>query len=265
MNSQLLNLADYHTLPLKLFEKKIPKSQIDLKMKAEIMINRMQKRKILPGDEIAEESIVTLSLQSEAPYYNREQCELNVGLGLFSEELERKFIGHHKNEKFKLTVQDQNVEVTILDVKKVHIPAMKEEFIAAEHPLGANSMSEYKILLNQKIMKQYEDKYLRWYTEQFLNKWCAASTWNIDENEVNLMVEDFLPEENTDEELRDELWQDMLLSIKTDLICQKLYPENYLDSNEDISDNEVGPKDKLMTMLTEWVKPKFRIVIKEDE
>lgn len=78
---------------------------------------------LVPVDAAEEDSIVTLSLKSVLPRYNRESVPVTLGLGLLSAELEAAVPGKAVGECFETTVEGESVKVCVLSAKKRVVPA----------------------------------------------------------------------------------------------------------------------------------------------
>lgn len=107
-----------------------------------------------PGDT------VTMATVSEVPKFNKPRVTASLGRGLYNNDLEAMAIGKKVGDSFRLTIQEKEVSVTILEIKRKSAPEPTDEMVVA---MGAkNSQDELittvdgyiKFIIEQKIDSQ---------------------------------------------------------------------------------------------------------------
>lgn len=112
-------------------------------------------------DETAEVGdTVTMVTVSEIPKFNKPRVTASLGRGLYNKDLETMAVGKKVGDSFKLTIQEKEVSVTILEIKRKSAPEPTDEMVVA---MGAkNSQDELittvdgyiKFIIEQKIDSQ---------------------------------------------------------------------------------------------------------------
>lgn len=86
----------------------------------------------IPADEAAQEGdTVTMAAVSEIPKFNKPKVTASLGRGLYNKDLETMAIGKKVGHCFSLTIQDKEVSVTILEIKRKSAPEPTDEMVVA--------------------------------------------------------------------------------------------------------------------------------------
>lgn len=86
----------------------------------------------LPESEAAQTGD-TLSLKtvSVLPKFNKEKVSVSLGRGLYNKELEDALVGCKVGDTVSLTIQEQPVTATVLEIKRKQVPEPTDEMVAA--------------------------------------------------------------------------------------------------------------------------------------
>lgn len=100
---------------------------------------------------------VTMSTVSELPKFNKPKVTASLGRGLYNKDLETMAIGKKVGDSFSLIIQEKEVHVTILEIKRKSAPEPTDEMVVA---MGAKDFQDQlittvddyiKFILTQKI------------------------------------------------------------------------------------------------------------------
>lgn len=86
----------------------------------------------LPEGEAAQTGD-TLSLKtvSVLPKFNKEKVSVSLGRGLYNKELEDALVGRKVSDTVSLTIQEQPVTATVLEIKRKQVPEPTDEMVEA--------------------------------------------------------------------------------------------------------------------------------------
>ena len=86
----------------------------------------------VPADETAQTGdTVTMTTVSSIPKFHKPRVTATLGRGLYSKELESMAVGKKAGDSFSLMIQDQNVDVTILEIKRKSAPEPTDDMVVA--------------------------------------------------------------------------------------------------------------------------------------
>jgi len=74
---------------------------------------------------------LTLSTVSTLPKFNKPRVAVSIGRGLYDKGIEDAVVGLKAGEKCEVTVKEQRVEVTVLEIKRKSVPQPADEMVAA--------------------------------------------------------------------------------------------------------------------------------------
>ena len=90
---------------------------------------------VLPADgTIQTGDTVTLRTVSALPKFNKERVVVTIGRGLYDKTLEEALAGKKAGDSCEVTVKDQPVSATVLEIKRKTVPSPTDEMVRA---LGA--------------------------------------------------------------------------------------------------------------------------------
>lgn len=85
-----------------------------------------------PKDACAEEGdTLTLKTVSTLPKFNKPKVTVSIGRGLYDKGLEAVMVGKKAGDTCIVTVKEQSVEVTVLEIKRKVVPAPTDEMVVA--------------------------------------------------------------------------------------------------------------------------------------
>lgn len=85
---------------------------------------------------------VTMTTVSEIPKFNKPKVTASLGRGLYNKALEIMAVGKKVGDSFQLTIQGQEVSVTILEIKRKSAPEPTDEMVVA---MGAKDFQDQLI------------------------------------------------------------------------------------------------------------------------
>lgn len=94
----------------------------------------------IPAGEVAQlGDTVTMSTVSEIPKFNKPKVTASLGRGLYNKDLETMAVGKKVGDSFSLIIQEQEVSVTILEIKRKSAPEPTDEMVVA---MGAKDFQD---------------------------------------------------------------------------------------------------------------------------
>lgn len=129
LKSKVEKLYDYTKIDITEF---IPEYAVDeelLQKDLKRILNAHGTKK--EADEVLEGDMITLSCTSPLERLNKNNVMVMVGRGLFHKELELQLLGLKRNEKKKLMVSGETVEVEIHTITRTVLPVLKDEVVAS--------------------------------------------------------------------------------------------------------------------------------------
>ena len=144
---------------------------------------------LVPVDTAEEGSVVTLSLQSKLPRYNRESVNVTLGLGLYSAELEAAVPGKAVGEEFETTVEGERVTGRVLSAQNRVVP---QDPRAIELDLEADGATDYDAwveLQNRKASDQRSQSRVRALLQHITLKMTELCEPQFDEAEFDARLQ----------------------------------------------------------------------------
>jgi len=147
--------------------------------------------------DVQKGDIVTLSLQSEHPKYDRPSIQLTVGSKMFDAELESKIIGFTVHSQENVILTQATVKVEVLESLRLIFPKltdeMLQEYVKNQEELeGIQTVEAYKEYLTQKYKEeQYEKTYYE-NIQAVIDYVMTHSDWDFDEEEIVLTQKEYL-------------------------------------------------------------------------
>ena len=193
MKTGINTLVDYREVP---FEHKVVLHQPDAdymrkKMNA-LTRSRKEMRKV---EEIQPGDVVTLSLSSELPRFNKPLVPVTVGGGLYDAELEGQLPGLKVGETAKLTVQGKPVTVTVKDARRTVFPEPVDEdvkaFAANTYDMeGIETVEAYRAKLIEEYVSDQRNQAIYGTMQMIMDYVLTHSDWEFDEGELNEFYEE---------------------------------------------------------------------------
>ena len=231
MKSTIVSLASYQALCSEPITARCSEQDIRNDIQHEIDKLCLAAKQSQPVERVEKRDIVTLRLSSAKAKFQRDSLRLNVGLGLFSRELEACLPGHAVGETFAALADGTEVTVTVLDCRRMVIPAFSDAVVCSANLPGVETTQQFIQWQREHFVQFYHDAYLEWYAVNLLEDWCKASSFTLDEGEMaeflarwqeterrsNEMHDTYMYEEYPGQEL-DYQKQTVELMVKTALI-----------------------------------------------
>ena len=115
----------------------------------------------IPEGEAAQAGdTVTMTTVSQIPKFNKPKVTASLGRGLYNKDLETMAIGKMVGDSFSLTVQDKEVSVTILEIKRKQAPEPTDEMVVAmgskdnQNNLITTVEDYIKFIVEEKLMER---------------------------------------------------------------------------------------------------------------
>ena len=154
MRSKIVSVKDYKEVVLD-----IPDFQPD-QAALQKELNRLLNPYVTwqEGDTVHEGGIVTCSLSSAIPRFQREKIQFVAGSGMFYRPLEDLTLGMRVGETRTLDLPEATVELTVLGVKNRVVPALSDPMVEALGLEGVHTLADYrKYLLKQQLEQAFEE------------------------------------------------------------------------------------------------------------
>lgn len=123
----------------------------------------------IPAGEVAQTGdTVTMTTVSEIPKFNKPKVTASLGRGLYNKDLETMAVGKKVGDSFSLIIQEQEVSVTILEIKRKSAPEPTDEMVVA---MGAKDFQDQLITT--------VDGYIKFIIEQKLDSQVSTVNYYI--------------------------------------------------------------------------------------
>lgn len=139
---------------------------------------------LVPVETAEEGSVVTLSLQSKLPRYNRESVPVTLGLGLYSTELEAAIPGRKVGNTFEITVEGERVTVCLLSARNRALPTDPSAIAFDQETDGAADYGAWVALQHQKDHDQRAKERVRSLLQHITLKMNELCEPQLDEDEL---------------------------------------------------------------------------------
>lgn len=184
MKSHVISFADYTKLGFRPEEAKISRDELQYDVELEIKKLCLGARRQVSVSTVEKGDVVTLDLESENRRFNRSGLHLNVGLHLFSEELEGALISHHVGDHFGVEVAGVPVTVHILACERVITPPPGDALVEGLGLPGIHTLDAYKKDCGTRYFQMYSDVYLEYQAAELMDLWFEKSEFCIDREEL---------------------------------------------------------------------------------
>jgi hypothetical protein len=102
-------------------------------------------------DEVKKEDIISI-LQNGNP------VEINVGKGFYNTKFEESLMGMNINEKRRISYDEKEYEVMLLQIKRRIYPPVTDELVACMNIEGIHSIESYKEVIERELVIEEKDK-----------------------------------------------------------------------------------------------------------
>lgn len=243
MRSKIKKLYDYRQVEL---PETVYIEGVKRRMDREISTLCKKFKRIEEVGSIEKGDVVTLSLKSEKPRFNREKLKLNVGSGLFDADFEAQLIGLKVGETEVLKSGEEDVEVKVLESRRSIYPELTDEIVAEGmmreeyNEPDIKTVEQYMPALHDDVFEVLCDERLRDESERLMREVTARSEVEYDEEEIAVWVGESL--ESLEEELKEE-------GRSLDTMSEEAYRISYAGFGR-----EVGNKEDLKAVLSEMFR-----------
>lgn len=183
MKSHIISYYNYMDMPFEEVTETVEKEDMDSELSTDIETVLLMHKGYTEVTKVEKNDIVTLSLKSELPKFNKENLGVNAGMGMFSQELEEALIGHSTGDSFTAEVQGKPVEVKIVGCKRLTVPELTDEFVKSLSIDAITTVDDYKKHLTEKKLEFYHEGYTEMYALQLFSETCEKCEWDIDPEE----------------------------------------------------------------------------------
>lgn len=213
IKSKVLTLADYREVDLSTVA--APFSMEKEELDKELTKYRSRYGTMATANTVAEGDIVTLRLQGNSPRFRKESVQVRVGKGLLDRELEEKLVGLSPKETALLSVANETVQVTVLDIRRRRLAPLTDEAVAGWGLEDISTVEELKASIIDHARKEYVVDMAEALAVYLTEEVCRRSAFALDESELeaarqegHAMAVDMLrssglnPDTATDEEVQ---------------------------------------------------------------
>ncbi len=232
MRSKIKKLYDYRQVEL---PETVYIEGVKRRMDREISTLCKKFKRIEEVGSIEKGDVVTLSLKSEKPRFNREKLKLNVGSGLFDADFEAQLIGLKVGETEVLKSGEEVVEVKVLESRRSIYPKLTDEIVAEGmmreeyNEPDIKTVEQYMPALHDDVFEVLCDERLRDESERLMREVTARSEVEYDEEEIAVLVGEAL--ESLEEELKEE-------GRSLDTMSEEAYRVSYSGFGYEVSNKE---------------------------
>lgn len=139
-----LDKVDLSTIP--------GEKELEETFKKRLLKSYMTLKTLPQGEPVCKEDIVTISLESTLPKFNKSKIQVTVGTGLFNKEIEASLIGRHCGESYVVTAKDTQVKVAVLEIKRKEVPPISDAMVVELGIEGIDTIEKYKEKINKELM-----------------------------------------------------------------------------------------------------------------
>lgn len=139
-----LDKVDLSTIP--------GEKELEETFKKRLLKSYMTLKTLPQGEPVCKEDIVTISLESTLPKFNKSKIQVTVGTGLFNKEIEASLIGKRCGESYVVTAQDTQVKVAVLEIKRKEVPPISDAMVVELGIEGIDTIEKYKEKINKELM-----------------------------------------------------------------------------------------------------------------
>jgi hypothetical protein len=201
----------------------------------ELLFMRVQGASYVPGDIIENNDIAALKVcGGTKARYNKDSVEIAVGRNLYNKDVEAALIGMKARESKTMTVDGEEITVTVLAVKKKAYSEITLEKVKAEDPT-VTSVEAYKDSIYQGICdKLISDKADKLQIKPMVNKLIKAVDikFNYDEADNDVITNCNMQAENINNGLKDDKQHDQVVEYMRSALVSGDYAEPYLKDGE---------------------------------
>lgn len=126
--------------------------EIEETLKKRLLKSYITLKTLSQGEPVCKEDIVTISLASTLPKFNKSKVLVTVGTGLFNKEIEDSLIGKHCGESYEITTQGIQVKVALLEIKRKEVPPITDAMVVQLGIEGVDTIEKYREKLTAELM-----------------------------------------------------------------------------------------------------------------
>lgn len=262
IRTRVNSIFDYHDIPFGPFRDTMPELELRDEMKNEIRKDLLRARVVNEVTDAEPGDTAELRLRSNQPKYNRHNIRINLGLGLFSRELETAIIGHRTGDAFDLVIGGCTVRVEILSLKRKSACEYSDEFVRSLEIPGVATKEEYLAYIRGKYIELFTDGYLECHALELFDETMARSDIEYFDEDIRLFIKD--PDAAVDEdgvELEDARF--ILELCLWDCVNRGI---DYRTMDTEFSPRELTDlKDRVLRPFKEFLADKCELIITEEQ
>ena len=190
IKTKVNRICDYHDIPIGPFKDTIPEMELRDEMKNEIKKDLLQTRVIKEVTDAEPGDMAELRLRSNQPKFNKDNIRINLGLGLFSKELEAGIIGHRTGDAFHLVIGGCTVKGEIISLKRKSTPELNDAFAESLGIPGVTTKNEYLAHIRAKYIDLFTDGYLECHAQDLFDETMARSDIEYSDEDIRLFIKD---------------------------------------------------------------------------
>lgn len=157
MKSRVISYAAYEQVDISAYQKVFTLDEKAFRKEIDFLKNKNSTWE--EAKEVTGGAIIVCDMESEKPFFNRENLEIMVGQGFFNKNLETQCIGLKKGTANVLDVDGEEVTVTIRAIRQKNVPAITDEMIESLGIEGIANLEQYEDhLIREQKRKIIEDE-----------------------------------------------------------------------------------------------------------
>ena len=264
LKTKVNRLFDYRDLDIGTFRDTMSEEELKEEMENEIKKDLLTARVFTEKDTAEKGDVAELRLISRQPKFNRGSIKLNLGLGLFSKELEDGIIGHRRGESFDLVIDGITVSAEILSLKRRMPAELNDSFAAALGIPGVTTKDEYLSYVRNKYIDFFAKAYVEFHAMDIFDEAMAESDIEYAEEDIRLFMRDQEGDEIPDMDSFEAEDAKFILNLYI-MDCMNRGTDYQTSDIKLDSKDLTDLRDRVLKPIEEYIKDKCTFEIVEDK
>ena len=154
MKSKVLSFAEYDQGDISMYKKVFKLDEKAYKKEIDFIKNKNSIWE--ETGEVTYGAFIVCNLESENPFFNRENLKIMVGQGFFHKKLEAMCVGLKKGTAGVLDVDGEKVTVTVRSIQQKKSPVITDEMIKDLGIEGVSNVEQYEAHLIREQKKRLQ-------------------------------------------------------------------------------------------------------------
>lgn len=177
MKSKVLSFAEYDQVDISMYKKVFKLDEKAYKKEIDFIKNKNSIWE--ETGEVTYGAFIVCNLESENPFFNRENLKIMVGQGFFHKKLEAMCVGLKKGTAGVLDVDGEKVTVTVRSIQQKKSPVITDEMIKDLGIEGVSNVEQYEAHLIREQKKKIAENEGYEAVQYVMDKVFEASTFDL--------------------------------------------------------------------------------------